>query len=94
MQRVGSYKFLTKNQKYKIEQPELKNMTTEMKNTRRNQQQDKWGKRTSASDVLSVSVLEDKIVEISAMEQNKIFDLWNNLTGIYCIAQIPGIAVS
>lgn len=65
-----------------------------MKNTRRNQQQDKWGKRTSASDVLSVSVLEDKVVEISAMEQNKIFDLWNNLTGIYCIAQIPGIAVT
>ena len=38
MWRVRSYKFLTKNQKYKIEQPELKNMTTEMK---RNQQQDK-----------------------------------------------------
>lgn len=79
MRRVRSYKFLTKNQKYRIEQPELKNMTTEMK---RNQQQDKWGRRTSASDVLGMNVLEDKVVEISAMEQNKIFDLWNNLTSL------------
>ena len=29
-----------------------------------------------------ISVLEDRVVEISTVEQNKIFDLWN-LTGIY-----------
>ena len=64
MQRVRSYKFLTKNQKYKIGQPELKNMTTEMKNTRRN--------HSRSYDIEEQIIeLKDKVVEITEADRKK-----------------------
>ena len=65
MHSARSYrKFLTKNQKYK-EQPELKNTIFEMKNTIEG-----INSRINEAEEQKME-LEDRVVEITAVEQNK-----------------------